>query len=191
MDLFLAICQGAGLALAIGIGNPIAAPFVATMAHVGLGIDPEGTDLELLSSSGFVALLFVLGLGLLLLRNHSAARLPLLAFAALSGALAFGASLAEEGSSIVPGILAGAFLAVGAAMLSGAVLGGAERRARTGGDGGPGGLVAIFALVGVAAALMALFVPPTAIAVAVALLVLAAGRRRRAAQKYEGLRILR
>ena len=40
----MAICQGLGLALAIGIGGPIAALFISMMGSLDAGIDPDGTD---------------------------------------------------------------------------------------------------------------------------------------------------
>ncbi|MBK5117491.1 MAG: hypothetical protein JJE23_11305, partial [Thermoleophilia bacterium] len=58
--------------------------------------------------------------------------------------------------------------------------------------GGAGGtLDLIFAAAGVLTATLALFVPPASLLALIALLVLAAGRRRKASEKYEGLRVLR
>ena len=52
-------------------------------------------------------------------------------------------------------------------------------------------LVLGFSFGGMALAALALFLPPVSLLAGVALLVLAAGRRRKAGEKYEGLRILR
>jgi len=52
-------------------------------------------------------------------------------------------------------------------------------------------LEGIFAVAGIVIALLALFVPPLSLLGIVALVVLANGRRRKAGEKYEGLRVLR
>jgi hypothetical protein len=193
LDLFLAICQGIGLAIAIGIGGPLAAVFVATMAHVDVGISTDGTDVEFLASNWFIAILIVLAIAAFVVRDRAETRLPLLALAALVGALAFGASLGEEGESVVPGLLAGAAIAAVTAALAMTVLAGAQRRAAGRADAPSAApiLLALFALAGIVVALLALFLPPSALLVAVGLGLLAASRRRRAGEKYEGLRILR
>lgn len=187
MDLLLAICQGAGLALAIGAGGALVPLFVVVMAHVGAGIDLDGTDYEFFASSWFVAVVFAANVVIFYATRAGGERYPLLALALATGALAFAASLAEEGETAVPGLLAGAALAGLAALLALSVLAGAGRRA---GEQG-GSLPLIAAAAGIAAAALVLFVPPTAIVLAAGLAVLAASRRRRSAEKYEGLRILR
>ena len=58
MDLFLAICQAIGLALAVGIGGVLAALFVAVMASTDAGIDLRGTDWEFIGEGWFIAILF-------------------------------------------------------------------------------------------------------------------------------------
>jgi hypothetical protein len=193
LDLFLAICQGIGLALAAGIGGPVAALFVATMAHVDLGMSADGTDVAFFASNWFVAILIVVAVASFLFRDRAGARLPLLAVAVLVGALAFGASLGEEGESVVPGILAGALVAAGAGLLASSVLAGASRRAagRSEAASADATLLTVFAAAGILVALLALFLPPTALLALVALAILAGSRRRRAGEKYEGLRVLR
>ena len=194
MDLFYAICQAAGLALAVGIGGPLAALFVAVMADADAGIDLAGTDWSFLGATWFIAVLFAANVGLFLLRRADLqTRLPLVAFAAAIGAIAGAASLAEEGKAAFIGLVVGSLIGAGAAIVAGDVLGGAQRRT-AGSDAGAetaATLALIFAVAGIGAAALALFVPPAAIALLIALAVLAAGRRRRAAQKYEGLRVLR
>lgn len=198
MDLFLAICQAAGLGLAIGIGGPLTALFVATMARLGLGIDPEGTDWDFFASNWFIAILFAANVAAFYLHRSTAAVRPWAiwirgaAFAAAIAAIAGAASLAEEGEPALVGFLVGGLLGLGASLLAGDVLAGAQRRAAADEAAGTAGtLTQIFALAGIVIAVLALFVPPASLLVLVALLALAATRRRRAGEKYEGLRVLR
>ena len=196
VDLFLAICQGLGLALAIGIGGALAALFTSVMASLDAGIDPDGTDYEFLGAGWLLVTLLALVVLTVYTRGREAARYPVVALLAAAGAIAFAASLAEEAETAWPGLILGAAVAAGAALLSTSILDGAI--ARTGSDasgtsieGEAATLVLTFALAGMAIAALALFVPPTSIVVAIGLVFLAASRRRRAGEKYEGLRILR
>lgn len=143
MDLFLAACQGAGLALAAGI---------------------------FAGASG--------------LRGAPGILLALVA--AVGGAALFGISLAAEDHPAWPGWPVGAALAGFAFVVSHDFAAGAAQRA----DGGglTGGLIALAAL---ALAGLSLLAPPVAIVAFAGLAWLYIGRRRRAAQKYEGLRSLR
>lgn len=194
MDLFLAICQAAGLALAVGVGGPLAALFVAVMASLEAGIDPRGTDWEFVGEAWFVTVLFAANVVLYALRRTGREeRLPLIAFAAVFGAIAGAASLAEEGETAVLGLVIGAVIGAGSALVAGDVLAGAQRRSISGGEGADAAatLALIFAVAGIGAAALALFVPPAALALLLALALLASRRRRRAGEKYEGLRILR
>jgi len=143
MDLFLAGCQGAGLALAAG-------------AFTG--------------ASG----------------QRSAIGVVLLVAAVIGGALLFGLSLEEEDHPAYPGWPVGALLGAFAFLVVRDIAEGAGRRAE--GAGFTGALIALAALL---VAALSLFLPPTAIAVFLALCYLAAARRRRAQRKYEGLRTLR
>jgi hypothetical protein len=201
VDLFLAICQGLGVALAIGVGGPLTALFVAVMASLPAGIDPAGTDYAFAGEAPFITALFAANVLAFYLRRFDRGGPVLVLVAAAAGAIFFAASLAERGEAAVPGLLVGALIAGLVAQLAIGVLRGAERRAGAVGDsdrgrgrGEPaaaGALTLILAATGIAAAALALFVPPAAIPLAIALVVLAAARRRRAAEKYEGLRVLR
>jgi hypothetical protein len=194
MDLFLAICQAAGLALAVGIGGPLAALFIVVMASLEAGIDPRGTDFEFIGEPWFATVVFAITVILTLARRREVSlRMPLIVFAAAFGAIAGAASLAEEGEPAVIGLLVGALVGAGSALLAGDVLSGAQRRSASSAEGASttATLDLIFALAGIGAAALALFVPPASLALLIALAVLASGRRRRAGEKYEGLRILR
>lgn len=194
MDLFLAICQAAGLALAVGIGGPLAALFIVVMASLETGIDPTGTDFEFLGEAWFATVVFAFNVFLYLARRRELApRMPLIVFAAAFGAIAGAASLAEEGEPMVVGLIVGATVGAVSALVAGDVLAGAQRRSTSAGEDAAteATLALIFAVAGIGAAALALFVPPAAIALLIALVVLAAARQRRAGEKYEGLRILR
>ena len=195
MDLFLAICQGLGLALAIGIGGALAALFTSTMASLEAGIDPDGTDYGFLSATWLLVLLLALVVLTVVARGREAARYPVIALLSAAGAIAFAASLAEEGETAWPGLVIGAIATALAALVASDVLEGAIKRASRAKSEGVSDtantLTIGFAFAGIAIAALALFVPPVSLAVAAALLILAVGRRRKAGEKYEGLRILR
>lgn len=213
MDLFLAICQGLGLALAIGIGGAIAALFVSMMGSLAAGIDPEGTDFGFITATWFLVTLLALTVLTVVVRGRNRARLAVVVLLAAAGALAFAASLAEQGDTAWPGLVVGAFAAGLAALVATDVLDGALSRAAAAGQtkGAPlrSGAVAAdgaatnpaadaanvliigFAAAGIVLAALALFVPPVSLVAAGALTAVALGRRRKAGEKYEGLRILR
>lgn len=195
MDLFLAICQGLGLALAIGIGGALVALFAAAMASLAAGIDPDGTDFGFFGDTWFLVVLLGLVVLGVLARGREVMRVPLVILLAAAGALAFAASLAEEGETAWPGLIVGFLATAVAAALAADVLEGAIRRARgTGSESAESAvntLVLGFSFAGMAIAALALFLPPASLLFAAGMLALALGRRRRAGEKYEGLRILR
>lgn len=195
MDLFLAICQGLGLALAIGIGGALAALFASTMGSLEAGFDPDGTDFDFLVATWFLVTLLALVVLTVLARGREAARYPVVALLAVAGALAFAASLAEEGETAWPGLVVGALATAAAALVAGEVLEGAISRASRSDSEAAGDvantLIIGFAVAGIVIAALALFVPPVSLVVAAGLLIVALGRRRKAGEKYEGLRILR
>ncbi len=209
MDLLLAICQGLGLALAIGIGGPIAALFASMMASAEVGFDPDGTDYSFMTATWFLVTLLAVVLLFVIARGRELLRLPVLLILAAIGAIAFAASLAEEGYTAWPGLVVGALVTFGTAMVAGQVLDGAINRAKAAGAGRGGlgrdigdtqpspeadaanVLVVAFTVAGVAIAALALLVPPLALIAGIAVLAVALGRRRKSGEKYEGLRILR
>lgn len=195
MDLFLAICQGLGLALAIGIGGALAALFVSVMGSLEAGINPDGTDFEFLAATWFLVTLLALVVLTVLARGREAARYPVVALLSAAGALSFAASLAEEGEAAWPGLIAGAAVTAVAALVSMDILEGAIKRSEAAGtekaDDAANTLIIGFAFGGMALAALALYVPPVSLVAAATLAALALGRRRKAGEKYEGLRILR
>src|SRR5690349_24234223 len=105
---FMAICQGLGLAIAIGIGGAVTALFVSVMASLDAGIDPDGTDYSFVAATWFLVLLLAVVVLTVFARGREAARLPVVTLLAATGALAFAASLAEEGDAAWPGLILGA-----------------------------------------------------------------------------------
>jgi hypothetical protein len=94
--------------------------------------------------------------------------------------------LSEEDHPAWPGFPIGALLAAFSFFVARDVSEGA--RAREGGGGATEGLIALGALV---LAALSILLPPVSLLALAALAWLAAGRRRRASSKYEGLRTLR
>lgn len=196
MDLFLAICQGLGLALAVGVGGPLAALFIAMMAALESGIRPEATDYEFIGATWFLVTLLAIVVVFMLARSRNVMRWPQVAVLAAIGAVVFAASLAEEGGAAWPGLILGAAATAFAALVAWSVLGGAIRRAEGSEPGSRDAdaanmMIISFAAVGIALAAASLFLPPVSLVALAALAWLALARRRRAGEKYEGLRILR
>ncbi len=115
----------------------------------------------------------------------------LLVIAGIGAAYLFGASLETANDHPAwPGWFVGALVGVFAFVVIRSVVAGASARA---GEGGSAALIAVIAIAA-AAVLAALSLTPAApvsIVVALALVFMAIQRRRRASEKYEGLRILR
>ncbi len=192
----MAICQALGVALAIGIGGALVALFVSAMASLEAGIDPAGTDFSFAAETWYLVVLFVLLVAGMLARGRDQLRQWFLLPLAAAGAIAGGASLAEEGEPVVIGLIVGALATAAAGYLALQVLDGAIRRTRAAADSdalsdAANTLTIAFTFGGIALAAICLFLPPAALLLAAALIVVAVGRRRRAEQKYEGLRILR
>jgi hypothetical protein len=202
MDLFLVISQGIGLALACGV-SPFLPPLLAgAFARADLGVDFEGSGYGFLESVPFLLAMVALTALWIVVSRSSNGREPvlsgrqaLLVLGGVSialGALEFAGSLGDEGFNAAPGLLAGAVAAAIGLVSARAIVAGARSRLTAGGEGSSGSYLETFtdgaALV---LAALAIAVPPSsyvALALATWLLV---QRRRRAARKYEGLRVLR
>jgi hypothetical protein len=192
MDLFMAISQGIGSSLAAGVRPFLVTLFVGAMARADVGVDFDGTEYEFLESVFWLVLMLVLIVGAWLL-DRSHIEVPEATWAVTAGALGgvlFAGSLAEQDYASAAGLLAGVAFALFAFLAARAFLGGASERLAARGESGAtiqvlGDLAAI-----VLAALALLVSPVSYVALAFCAWVLLA-RRRRAGQKYEGLRILR
>jgi hypothetical protein len=107
---------------------------------------------------------------------------------AVGGATLFGWSLTQADHSAWPGWPLGFAVALFAFAVARGVVAGAVERAR---EASPAGIAAPLVLVALVLAGLSLAVPPVSLLAGVALVWLAAARRRRTARKYEGLRVLR
>jgi hypothetical protein len=194
VDLFMAISQGVGVSLATGVRALLPPLAVGVLARADAGVDFNGTGYGFLESIPWLAALVVL-IALVTLAQRARVTVPalLLAGAAVAiGALEFAGSLADDGYAAAAGFPAGALCAALGFVAAQAFFGRAASRARTGGQDEAASLVELFAE-GAAflLAVLAVLVSPVAwVAFAFALWILL-GQRRRAHQKYEGLRILR
>jgi hypothetical protein len=194
MDLFRAISQGVGTSLAAGVRAFLAPLMVGVLARANVGVNFEGTEYEFLESIVWLAILLSLIVGAWLIERADVPVAPAtwaIAGAAIGGVL-FAGCLAERDYMSEPGLLAGAVVALVAFAAARVFLGGAEERLAARGESGAGttlGMIADAVVLAVTA--LAVLVEPSAyLALAFCAWVLLV-RRRRAGQKYEGLRILR
>jgi hypothetical protein len=118
--------------------------------------------------------------------RRGAIGIALLIAAVVGGAALFGLSLETEDHPAYPGWPVGAPLAAFSFLVVRDIAGAAGRRAE-----GAGFTAALIALAALALAGLSILLPPVALLALAGLLWLYAGRRRRAARKYEGLRTLR
>jgi hypothetical protein len=194
MDLFMAISQGVGVSLATGVRTLLPPLLVGAFASADVGVDFDGTDYAFLESFAWLAALVVL-VAAATFAERRGVPIPaaVVAVAAVViGALQFAGSLADEGYAAGAGFPAGAACAALGFFAGLVFFGRATARARAGGEEQAATLVELFAQAAalVLAALAVLVSPVSWIAFAFALWVLLV-QRRRGAQKYEGLRILR
>ena len=194
MDLFLAISQGIGTSLAAGVRAFLVALLVGTLARANVGVDFEGTEYEFLESVLWLAILLSLIVGAWLIERSDIPVAPAtwaIAGAAIGGVL-FAASLAERDYMSEPGLLAGALAALVGFAAARVFLGGAQERLSARGEGDAGATLGLIADAAVlAVTILAVLVEPTAYLAAGFCAWVLVVRRRRAGQKYEGLRILR
>jgi hypothetical protein len=194
MDLLMAISQGVGVSLATGVRTFLPPLVVGALARANAGIDFGGTGYAFLESVPWLAAL-VVAIALVTFAERVRLVVPGLLLgicAAAIGALEFAGTLADEGYTAATGFPAGVACAAVGFLAARAFFGRAAARARGGGEEEVASLVDLFAQ-GAALLLAALAVlawPASWVAFAFAVWVLLV-QRRRAGQKYEGLRILR
>jgi hypothetical protein len=192
MEFVLDLLQGTGIAAAVGIRPFLPVLLVGALASADLGVDFDGTDFAFMEEWPFL-----LGVLVLVALSDFAARgregavwllWGLLGLALVLGALQGAGSLADRGHPIAPGIVAGAAAAALGYFAARSLFGRVRRRLDPDAQGA-------LPLYGEGAALAAagasVLFPPLAILVLVGLAWLLAGGRRRAGEKYAGLRILR
>lgn len=194
MDLFLAISQGIGTSLAAGVRAFLVPLLVGALARANVGVDFEGTEYEFLESIVWLAIMLALIVGAWLVERAAVPVAPAtwaIAGAAIGGVL-FAGSLAERDYMSEPGLFAGALAALVGFAAARVFLGGAVERLSARGETDAGRTLGMIAdAVVLAGTTLALLIEPSAyVALAFCAWVLVV-RRRRAGQKYEGLRILR
>ena len=196
MDFLLDLLQGAGIAAAIGIRPFLPVLLAGALASADLGLDFGGTDFAFLEGWPFLlgALVLVAALDLVGRRagRDAVERAPLL-YAALAIALVLGAletagSVADRSSAWWAAVIVGVACSALGFQAAQSLFGRVRRRL----DDQAAAALPVYAegaALGVAGA--SILFPPLALAVLVALAWLIVGGRRRADEKYAGLRILR
>jgi hypothetical protein len=191
VKLLLDILQGAGLSAATGIR-----PFLPTLAAgafaIGdIGIDFEGTEFAFLEAP-----LFLLAVGLalvvsLLLRSRLDTPAGAAALSGLGiglGAVLFAGTLDDRHEVWWPGLIGGLLCG----LLAGAAVRDLFNRTRARLDRDAAAALPVYAEgVAVVLAALSILIPPVSVLAIGFLTWLLAGGRRRAGEKYAGLRILR
>lgn len=191
MEFVLDLLQGAGIAAAIGIRPFLPVLLVGALASADLGVDFDGTSFAFLEEWPFLlGVLVLVSLAEFVRRRGESQAVVwmLLATALVLGALQGAGSLADHDHPIVPGIVAGVLAAALGFYATLSLFGRVRRRLDPDAQ-------SVLPLYGEGAALAAagfsVLFPPLAILVIAGLSWLLAGGRRRAGEKYAGLRILR
>jgi hypothetical protein len=196
MHFILDLLQGAGLAAAIGIRPFLPVLLAGALAMAGLGLDFDGSDFSFLESWPFLLGVLVLVVALNFVGRRSGRdagdRPPLLYVAALValalGALEAAGSIADRSNAWWAGAVAGLACAALGFQAARSLFNRVRRRL----DEQAAGALPIYAEgAALAAAGLSILFPPLAVLVVGGLAWLLSGGRRRAGEKYAGLRILR
>jgi uncharacterized protein DUF4126 len=193
MHYLLDLLQGLGIAAGIGIRPFLPTLLVGALAAGNVGVDFDGTSFSFLEKPGFLLAIVVLVAVLGFVERRRGSQLGALvyvlaAIALVLGALMAAGSIADRSSTWWPGIIVG----VAAAALGFAAARSLFGRVRARLDPETAGALPLYAeAAAVAAAGLSVLLPPLAVLVAAGLAWLLAGGRRRAGEKYAGLRILR
>lgn len=196
MDFAFDLLQGVGIAAAIGIRPFLPVLLVGALATGNLGIDFDGTDFAFLEQVSFLAIVVVLvALSTYVVRRAGPEAIEtgvygrsFALFSVVLGALMAAGSLADHDHPIVAGLVLGALAAALGYAASRSLLQRTRRRL----DPEAAAALPLYAegAAMVAAGLSILF-PPLAILVVGGLVALLLGGKRRAGERYAGLRILR
>ena len=190
----MAISTGVGVSLATGIRTFLPALAVGALARADAGIDFTGTGYGFLESVPWLAFLVLL-IAVLTLAQRARVTVPAVVLAVCAagiGALLFAGAMADEGYAAGVGLAAGPFCAVLGFVAGTAFFGRAVARARSGGEEEAASLVELFAQgAALLLAVLAVLVWPVSWPALVFVIWVIIVQRRRGAQKYEGLRILR
>ena len=193
MHFVLDLLQGLGIAAGIGIRPFLPTILVGALAAGNLGLDYNGTDFVFLEQAPFLAgILVLMALTTIAMRraNVDGGSLgwALLAISVAVGALQAAGSLADHDWVIWPGIVGGALAAALGFFAARSLFTRVRRRLDRESQAV---LPAYGEGAGMVAAGASVLFPPLAIVVLAGLAWLLAGGRRRAGEKYAGLRILR
>jgi hypothetical protein len=191
MDLFLDILQALGVAAAVGLRPFLATIAVGALALGDVGVDFDGTSFAFLESPVFLAGMAVLLVASLLLR------LPwvdtaVAALAVVLGALLAAGTIDDREDVWWYGLLLGAALAAVGALASRELLARVRARFAKSGETSAAASLPVYAEgAGFVGALLSVLLPPVGLLVAGFVVALLVQQRRRAGEKYAGLRILR
>ena len=196
MDFVFDLLQGAGIAAAIGIRPFLPVLLVGALAAYDLGIDFDGTDFVFLEQAPLLAIVLVLlALSTYAVRRAGPAALEIPpwiylfgTYTVVLGLLYAAGAMADGGNSIVPGLIAGTLCAFLGLVVTRDLLIRTRKRL----DAEAANALTLYAEgAGLLAAGASVLFPPLAVLVIGGLLALLLGGRRRAGEKYAGLRILR
>jgi hypothetical protein len=192
----LDLLQGVGIAAAIGIRPFLPTLLAGALAAAGAGLSFKGTEFAFLQKAPFllviVALVAILGVVERRRGGDLSGTAPgiaaLLGAALVLGALEASGSIDDRSQAWWPGLIVGP-AAAGLGFAAARSLFGRVRRRL---DAEAAGALPLYAeAVALVAAGASILLPPLAVLVVAALAWLLAGGRRRAGEKYAGLRILR
>jgi hypothetical protein len=196
MDFILDLLQGAGLAAAIGIRPFLPVLLAGALASAVVGLDFDGTDFSFLEAWPFLLGVLVLVAALDLAGRRAgrdaADRPPLLyalaAVALVLGALVAAGCVADRSDAWWAGVVAGVACAALGFQAARSLFSRVRRRL----DEQAANALPVYAEgAALGAAGLSILFPPLALLVIGGLIWLLSGGRRRAGEKYAGLRILR
>jgi hypothetical protein len=196
MDFILDLLQGAGLAAAVGIRPFLPVLLAGALASADVGLDFGGTDFSFLEEWPFLlgVLVLVAGLDIVGRRagREAADRAPLLyilvAVALVLGALLAAGSVADRSSDWWAGVVVGLACAGLGFQAARSLFSRVRRRL----DEQAANALPVYAEgAALGAAGLSILFPPLAVLIIAGLIWLLAGGRRRAGEKYAGLRVLR
>jgi hypothetical protein len=196
MDFTLDLLQGAGLAAAVGIRPFLPVLLAGALASADVGLDFSGTDFSFLEAWPFLLGVLVLVVALDVVGRRAGRdavdRAPLLyvlaGVALVLGALLAAGSVADRSADWWAGIIVGLACAALGFQAARSLFGRVRRRL----DSQAANALPVYAEgAALSAAGLSILFPPLAVLIVAGLIWLLAGSRRRADEKYAGLRVLR
>ncbi len=196
MDTLFDILTGIGLGAAAGIRPFLPALVAGAAASADLFIDFDGTDLSFLEKGGWLLAVVLALIAVVLLQrrlsseglDRSPAGAAVAGLALGVGALLFAGALADHSDTWWPGLIGGLLCA----LLAQATVRDLLRRTRARLDPDAREALTVYADgASLLLAILAILAPPLSVVALAALAWLLVSGRRRAGEKYAGLRILR